>query len=166
MCEADLKSLLDEEKDFTQHMKNNQEWAGQSKVDIDKKIKALNAKKKKWENTRGRLAGRELMLVNDARNWYCHHLAEDIDVAEVLKAMDAACSALAKVQQPSTPWKKLSVATTGTIGSLSLSPPPPQKNTPLCIIVRGHSFVRHETPLLSTEPALLLQVEKFRHSSV
>jgi hypothetical protein len=83
------------------------------------------------------------MLINDARHWYCHHLPGDLDVAKVLKAMDSACSVFAKVQddvakcletmdvpcpalvnflkaKPATPWKKLSVATTGT----PLPPPP------------------------------------------
>ena len=68
----------------------------------------------KWENTRGKLAGKELPLVTYARHWYCHHLVRDPDVAGVLKAMDTACAALAKVQKPATPWKKFSIATTGT----------------------------------------------------
>ena len=89
----------------------------------------------KWENTRERLAGKELKIVNDARHWYCHHLPGDLDVAKVLKAMDVACSAMAKVQleaakfwkamdpacpamakaeKPATPWEKISAATTGT----------------------------------------------------
>jgi hypothetical protein len=77
------------------------------------------SKKRKWENTRGGLAGRELMIINDAKHWYYHHLPRDPDVAKVLKAMDAACSALAKVQQPAMPWEKLSVATTGAVGSFT-----------------------------------------------
>jgi hypothetical protein len=45
--EADLDTLLGEENNFIQHMKNKLPWTGQSKADMNGQKKALNAEIKK-----------------------------------------------------------------------------------------------------------------------
>ena len=46
-CEADLVLLLDREKDYAQHMKNQQAWAGQSQALMKKEKKKLSGDIKK-----------------------------------------------------------------------------------------------------------------------